>query len=815
MINIKQLLFVFLIIQTVFGHGRMIQPTTRVKHRGYENDPIGFSNQEGYNKPEWVCRHAARSEPQEVLVAGEELTVWTQITADHNGDCDFYISYDVDASREKMTWFKIANHYQCAATLEGKLKETVKLPTWLKNGLAVLRWGWYAVHNHPNIEFFSQCSDVVIVGGQAQLPAELVRYPLINPPIFGTVYPNRWNGPSKQPWITGPACALDFKENQCEKTASNTEGHIAIPAGSRVMGDVAGSIFADESAVKKLFTDEGADQAVNNNVKVEEVNNNDAGQVNNNDAGQVNNNNQEAPVEENNHVAKDIPSNAGPSCGDDCGHYTASSEYYASKDIVYYSGQWYYAKWWVNTAPGSDNSAWRCTFPPLKYMPAEGGKFCGYKIPAINVAFDSKLGMVRGPGCGKTCGNFDMNSPNYTGGDVVFFNGCKWQAGWWTQAIAGTDSSWKKIECPVVQQENRLIENASAEKEEAPAVKEADVKVVEKSGCDKCSAPHNCFVSTWADQCFQSSSEATCKGVSGAKWCGVANVVKEEEAAVVKKEEEVVVVQQNGAEGDFVKGECVPKEVLSCINNKSTYWPKCDPDNQAKKADVSNQENKEWGHYCTKDWATSLNEMLSSPKVAQCNDVESIKKLIAQVAYETGYFSTVSQPLDGGAGLIHMIPANWEINAKDMDIIWETGTKYQDLVKDLGKEFFKNTAYGWKSVAAWYLRTNSVIGGCGENLFDASYERQTQCIFGGPVNRDQIFKFTEECWNEFGYGASSPQPASIPREGDTTPYDPVSAGCKTCSGADNCYKEGWAAPCFPATSKSTCVDGFQALWCGN
>jgi hypothetical protein len=32
------------------------------------------------------------------------------------------------------------------------------------------------------------------------------------------------------------------------------------------------------------------------------------------------------------------------------------------------------------------------------------------------------------------------------------------------------------------------------------------------------------------------------------------------------------------------------------------------------------------------------------------------------VAYETGYYSTVFQPKDGGAGLIHMIPNNWPYN---------------------------------------------------------------------------------------------------------------------------------------------------------
>lgn len=35
---------------------------------------------------------------------------------------------------------------------------------------------------------------------------------------------------------------------------------------------------------------------------------------------------------------------------------------------------------------------------------------------------------------------------------------------------------------------------------------------------------------------------------------------------------------------------------------------------------------------------------------------------VVKVAYETGYYSTVFQPKDGGAGLIHMIPNNWPYN---------------------------------------------------------------------------------------------------------------------------------------------------------
>ena len=56
-------------------------------------------------------------------------------------------------------------------------------------------------------------------------------------------------------------------------------------------------------------------------------------------------------------------------------------------------------------------------------------------------------------------------------------------------------------------------------------------------------------------------------------------------------------------------------------------------------------------------------EVLSDPVVNKCRDPQAIQQFLAQVAYETGYYSTVYQPLDGGAGLIHMIPGNWVPNA--------------------------------------------------------------------------------------------------------------------------------------------------------
>lgn len=93
--------------------------------------------------------------------------------------------------------------------------------------------------------------------------------------------------------------------------------------------------------------------------------------------------------------------------------------------------------------------------------------------------------------------------------------------------------------------------------------------------------------------------------------------------------------------------------------------------------------------YCTQEWANALNEVLADRVVDKCGDNEAIHKFLAQVAYETGYYSTVYQPADGGAGLIHMIPANWPTNVRDMDTLW-SGQDYAAALASMGKSFFSD-----------------------------------------------------------------------------------------------------------------------------
>jgi len=181
--------------------------------------------------------------------------------------------------------------------------------------------------------------------------------------------------------------------------------------------------------------------------------------------------------------------------------------------------------------------------------------------------------------------------------------------------------------------------------------------------------------------------------------------------------------------------------VLTCINDYSTYWPKCSS-SQAKS--IAGPAGYQFGYYCSEEWVSALNEVLSDPQVGRCRDAEAIRKFLAQVAFETGYYSTVYQPRDGGAGLIHMIPANWPINAQDMDALWP-GQQYAKTAAVMGKDFFQTAAFGWRSVAAWFKTTNRVISGCGLDLFGQPYATQTKCILGSAVDRSEAYNVVGRC----------------------------------------------------------------------
>lgn len=231
------LVSVLLFIPLIDAHGRLMTPISRVGHQFYENDPTGSSSNGGNNNNEWVCRHGTPTVPTVTLTAGETTTLTWFFGAKHVGDCDVYLSYDAaETDRAAMRWFKIANFFDCKAQSDQE-PQTLELPSWLPAGNAVLRWGWYALHQRPSIEFYSQCADVTIAntGNNIKDITEIKTYPLINPAVFplnanNNEYPNRFGPTAENSWMIGPPCAdgIDSQKNQCYRTAAGTQGHIDV-----------------------------------------------------------------------------------------------------------------------------------------------------------------------------------------------------------------------------------------------------------------------------------------------------------------------------------------------------------------------------------------------------------------------------------------------------------------------------------------------------------------------------------------------------------------------------------------------------------
>lgn len=123
------------------------------------------------------------------------------------------------------------------------------------------------------------------------------------------------------------------------------------------------------------------------------------------------------------------------------------------------------------------------------------------------------------------------------------------------------------------------------------------------------------------------------------------------------------------------------------------------------------------------------------------NDLVIRQRFLAQVAYETGYYSTLEQPADWGAGVIHMIPGNWLPNVQDMEIVFPGQgilANYNARTTQAERSaFFKEPRFAWKSAAAWMKKTNRVIPGCGKDLFYESYDEMTRCILSRVVDRSE------------------------------------------------------------------------------
>ncbi len=88
--------------------------------------------------------------------------------APHPGDCSIWLSYDTDKS-SPVNWIKIKDFPGCLNPDGGNPPAgnvDVAIPADLPDcDHCVLRWEWYAVQQVGNVEFYVNCADVKIVGG--------------------------------------------------------------------------------------------------------------------------------------------------------------------------------------------------------------------------------------------------------------------------------------------------------------------------------------------------------------------------------------------------------------------------------------------------------------------------------------------------------------------------------------------------------------------------------------------------------------------------------------------------------------------------
>jgi len=214
-----------LFLHTAQAHGRLVSPVPRFgtgSNNGAENAPVAFASDE------WVCRHTGPVTPvtQEITPGGTLDLTW-DFGAAHVGDCAVYLSYDVSSTRAEQKFFKIANLPKCKDNNNQVV--TITIPDWLPAGQVVVRWDWYALHQHPAVEFYSQCYDAMVTGTNGAQNS-LYTYKINNPDLYpssanvGVGYRNAFN--AGEQYMTGPPCALGFDQNNCAMTTCGTTGYI-------------------------------------------------------------------------------------------------------------------------------------------------------------------------------------------------------------------------------------------------------------------------------------------------------------------------------------------------------------------------------------------------------------------------------------------------------------------------------------------------------------------------------------------------------------------------------------------------------------
>jgi len=227
------------------AHGHMTQPSPRPLAWAYPTDQhIGayryneppFTVQNGpslqsgyqYGPTSFRCHDFASGTPSSTLTAGAVLNLEWEIVARHPGDCSLWISYDEDKTAP-LTWIKLRDFVGCMdqASLPeylstpswtdpiGTSAYTITLPDWLPScDHCVLRWEYIAVQALSNIELYTTCADVTVVGTAEPVSTFLSKAsPVVvinnsdHLPSTSSSYRNAYNNQKGAQYLVGPAVA--------------------------------------------------------------------------------------------------------------------------------------------------------------------------------------------------------------------------------------------------------------------------------------------------------------------------------------------------------------------------------------------------------------------------------------------------------------------------------------------------------------------------------------------------------------------------------------------------------------------------------
>jgi len=168
MISITMLILILVYVE---AHGRFSNPSPRAYlGSGGPNAPTYTCTGPAFGNSATSMRCHDSSTPGTIttVTAGKDLPVSWIFEAAHPGDCSIWISYDTDTS-SPANWVKLMDMPGCLAT-DGKTPQTTTTTVPIPANMpdcehCVMRWEWYAVQQVSNVEFYVQCFDVKIVGG--------------------------------------------------------------------------------------------------------------------------------------------------------------------------------------------------------------------------------------------------------------------------------------------------------------------------------------------------------------------------------------------------------------------------------------------------------------------------------------------------------------------------------------------------------------------------------------------------------------------------------------------------------------------------